>query len=73
MPLTSIQDTEFSNEFHGGVLPSIEGYAYTKMVNISPATPVADYTIRLDLNATFNYAACQPDGDDIRFFDNSNT
>ncbi|MEX2717612.1 MAG: DUF2341 domain-containing protein, partial [Candidatus Sigynarchaeota archaeon] len=43
------------------------------MVNISPATPVADYTIRLDLNATFNYAACQPDGDDIRFFDNSNT
>ncbi len=48
-----------------------EDFSHVKQINIEPATPVADYTIRLDLNATFDYAACQADGDDVRFFDNA--
>lgn len=50
-------------------MTSTPGFSMTKWVHIYPATPVADYTIRVDLNSTFDYVSCQADGDDIRFFD----
>src|SRR5271157_518014 len=56
----------------GGIMMSQAGFANELYVNIQPATPIANYQIRLNLNATFNYAACQADGRDIRFFDGIN-
>nr|MDO8084560.1 DUF2341 domain-containing protein [Candidatus Sigynarchaeum springense] len=52
--------------------PQISDFSHIDQVSITPATPVTDYAIRLNLDSSFNYAACQADGDDIRFFDNSN-
>nr|MDO8112556.1 DUF2341 domain-containing protein [Candidatus Sigynarchaeota archaeon] len=45
---------------------------YTYAINISPVTPASDYTIRLNLNGSFNYSACKANGDDIRFYDVDN-
>ncbi|MBN2151541.1 MAG: DUF2341 domain-containing protein [Candidatus Lokiarchaeota archaeon] len=56
-----------------GSAPVISDFVNVKSVSISPATPVADYNVRLDLNATFDYAACQADGDDVQFFDDSDS
>lgn len=47
-------------------------FLYWEPISIIPATPVANYTIRVDLNSTFNYARCRPNGEDVRFFDTNN-
>nr|MDO8111816.1 DUF2341 domain-containing protein [Candidatus Sigynarchaeota archaeon] len=62
-------DAGTPSAIQGTPLPSTNGYLYTKIVNISPATPFTDYALRLDINSTFNYGDCQADGDDIRFVD----
>ncbi|NMC06320.1 MAG: DUF2341 domain-containing protein, partial [Candidatus Lokiarchaeota archaeon] len=51
----------------------ITDFTHVKRINIQPATPTTDYQVRLDLTSNFNYALCQADGDDIRFFDESDT
>ncbi|MFX0099991.1 MAG: DUF2341 domain-containing protein [Candidatus Hodarchaeota archaeon] len=44
----------------------------SRNISINPATPENDYTIRLDLNSSFEYGSCLTGGDDIRFYDLSN-
>jgi hypothetical protein len=47
------------------------GWSYEKIIDISPATLVADYQIKLLLTGgIFNYSEAKPDGSDIRFYDN---
>nr|MDO8109671.1 DUF2341 domain-containing protein [Candidatus Sigynarchaeota archaeon] len=48
---------------------AISNSAYTYAIQISPITPANDYTIRLDLNSSFDYGACKVNGDDVRFYD----
>ncbi|MHA2090140.1 MAG: DUF2341 domain-containing protein, partial [Candidatus Kariarchaeaceae archaeon] len=49
------------------------GWSYKKMIDISPATSVADYQIMLIVSVTnFNYSEAKPDGSDLRFYDFSN-
>ncbi|MFX0101726.1 MAG: DUF2341 domain-containing protein [Candidatus Hodarchaeota archaeon] len=55
----------------GGIVKA-SSIEYTQ-VNITPATPEANYQVRLDLDSSFNYSNCQPNGEDIRFYDGSNT
>ncbi len=69
---SSLGSSESMSRFRGDVLPSDDGFAHTNTVYISPGTPSADYSLRLDIDSSFNYSACQADGDDIRFLDNDN-
>ncbi|NMC06420.1 MAG: DUF2341 domain-containing protein, partial [Candidatus Lokiarchaeota archaeon] len=69
MPFTFTRNSESAGFSSADLSASINGFAYTKIVNISPATPAANYQIRVNLNVSFDYAACQADGDDVRFYD----
>ena len=45
------------------------GWAYSAPIRVSPATPVADYQVQLDLTpATFNYSLAKADGSDLRVY-----
>nr|MDO8114635.1 DUF2341 domain-containing protein [Candidatus Sigynarchaeota archaeon] len=55
-----------------GIPVASEYGAYFNNIAISPATPVSNYQVRVDLDSRFNYSRCQPAGQDIRFFDASN-
>ncbi|MFX0102599.1 MAG: DUF2341 domain-containing protein, partial [Candidatus Hodarchaeota archaeon] len=47
-------------------------YPQNRLISLDIPTPESNYTIRVDLNESFNHDACLPDGGDIRFFDSSN-
>lgn len=50
--------------------PILPGWKYYRDINITPATSLNDYQVKIELNtANFDYANAQPDGDDIRFYD----
>ncbi|MFX0099355.1 MAG: DUF2341 domain-containing protein, partial [Candidatus Hodarchaeota archaeon] len=67
-------NTESNDAFSGLDFPVINTSAAntSRNVSINPATPEDNYTIRLDLNSSFDYGSCLPGGDDIRFYDSSN-
>ncbi len=46
---------------------------YGDAISVAPATPMANYVVRFDIPASFNYGLCKTGGDDIRFFDSANT
>nr|MDO8110334.1 DUF2341 domain-containing protein [Candidatus Sigynarchaeota archaeon] len=48
-------------------------WIYKRAITISPATPAADYAVRIDLDSTFDFWSCRSDGGDLRFLDQSNT
>jgi len=46
------------------------GWKYERPITLTPATPVADYQIMIELdNDNFDYSKADPEGDDIRFYD----
>ena len=43
------------------------GWAHKATLRVEPATPMADYQVKLTLNrATFDYSKAKPDGSDLR-------
>lgn len=50
----------------------LAGFTHSSNVIIKPATPFANYVIKLNLNSTFNYESCAANGNDVRFFDAGN-
>jgi hypothetical protein len=44
-------------------------WQYRRVLRLQPPTPVANYQLRLVLSGTFNYAHCNADGSDLRFYD----
>ena len=53
------------------VLP---GWGYKRTVSLSPATPEANYQVKITLTtANFNYAHAKSDGSDLRFYDSTET
>ncbi len=45
------------------------GWAYRAALRVEPATPAADFQVKLVLNrATFEYARAKPDGSDLRVY-----
>ncbi|HQA33935.1 MAG TPA: DUF2341 domain-containing protein [Casimicrobium huifangae] len=45
------------------------GWAHKATLRVEPATPMADYQVKLTLNrATFDYSKAKPDGSDLRVY-----
>ncbi|MHC1564990.1 MAG: DUF2341 domain-containing protein, partial [Candidatus Syntropharchaeales archaeon] len=51
-------------------LVRIGEWLYKKQIDISPATPVDDYQVKVELTTTnFDYSKAKANGEDIRFYD----
>jgi len=49
-------------------------WKYQRAISLSPATPEADYQVKVELNETnFNYSKAKADGDDLRFYQTNGT
>ena len=49
-----------------------ERWLFRKNITLTPATPLADYQVKIELNSgNFDYGSTREDGGDIRFFDSN--
>jgi hypothetical protein len=49
------------------------GWEYERPITLTPATPVADYQVKIELTTSnFDYSKARSDGGDIRFYDPGN-
>lgn len=59
---------------HGFLSGGTSGsWLYSREIDLTPATPVSDYQVKLEFNPeNIDYQNIQSDGDDLRFFDSNN-
>nr|MDO8114068.1 DUF2341 domain-containing protein [Candidatus Sigynarchaeota archaeon] len=67
--LDRIFDINFRDDFE----LYASSWRYARNITISTNTTVANETIRVDLDSSFDYESCRSNGEDLRFVDASNT